>query len=89
MTSPILTPNPLDTKNQYARFHHQDLPGLSDTDMVEELYALRPLLWGSPPDHWFRARVLALEKELAKRRGTSHEFIKQRTKHTPAQGVKL
>jgi len=64
-----LTPNPINSDVEYARFHHLDLENLEDTELRDELYALRPLLWGLSPDNWLRDRVKTLERELAKRRG--------------------
>ncbi len=65
----ILVPDRFSSDRQCARFYHLDLSELEDTELIDELNALRPLLWGLPGDHWFRARVSKLEHELAKRRG--------------------
>ena len=62
-----LIPDPISSDKQYARFHHLDIEGFEDFELVDELYALRPLLWGLPSDHWLRKRVAALESELRKR----------------------
>jgi hypothetical protein len=64
-----LIPNPIETEEQYGRFHHLDLPGLDDTDAIDELHALRPLLWGLPKDDWLRERVRMIDCELKRRRG--------------------
>ena len=64
----ILVPDLLQSDRQYERFYHLDLPELEDLELTDELYALRPLLWGLPADYWFRQRVTMLEKELQKRR---------------------
>jgi hypothetical protein len=61
-------PDFLESDTQYARFHHLDIPYLDSTQLVDELYALHPLLWGLQPDHWLRERVNVLKSELAKRR---------------------
>jgi len=63
-----LVPSPLSSDHEYYRFHHIDLPDLDDTHLTDELYYLRPCLWGTPPDHWLRERVARLESELRKRR---------------------
>ena len=84
-----LVPDPLSSDRQYARFNHLDLPGLEDIELSDELYALRPLLWGLSGDHWLRERVQMLEDELVKRRGnTGHEF-RGWPKPKLAEGVKL
>lgn len=65
----ILTPDPLQSDRQYNRFYHLDLSDLEGRELTDELYALRPLLWELPSDHWLRERVSRLEREVAKRRG--------------------
>ena len=67
-----LIPDPLSSDGQYYRFHHLDLPDLDDTELRDEFYALRPLLWGLPDGHWLRERVSMLTRELNKRRA-QHE----------------
>jgi hypothetical protein len=64
---PHVVPDPLSSNKQYARFRHLDIDGLQDSELVDERYALRPLLWGLPSDHWLRERVAVLESELRKR----------------------
>jgi len=64
-----LVPNPIDCDAAWRRFYHHDLPQLELTDLLDELYALRPLLWGLPRDHWLRERVHRIEAELGARRG--------------------
>jgi hypothetical protein len=63
----VLTPNPVNSDGQYARFYHLDIERLEDTQLTDELYALRPLLWGLPSDHWLRKRVRMLEAETGRR----------------------
>lgn len=63
-----LVPNPMDTDTSFYRFQNLDLDELSETDLADEYYALRPQLWGLPPNHWLRTRVAALESELQRRR---------------------
>lgn len=89
MARDALIPDPFASDKQYLRYHHLDLIELEDTELKNELYALRPLLWGLPGDHWLRERVKMLEAEVSKRRGnTSHEFS-ERPKPKLAEGVKL
>jgi hypothetical protein len=88
MARDVLIPDPLSSDQQYLRFYHLDLATLSDTELTDELYALRPLLWGLDSNHWLRERVKVLEAELAKRRYAGHEF-RGRPKPKPAEGVKL
>ena len=88
MAKDVLIPDPLSGDRQYARFYHLDIEGLEDTALTDELYALRPLLWGLPGEPWLRERVKMLEAELAKRRYAGHEFRGQ-PKPKPAEGVKL
>jgi len=63
-----LIPDPLDNDLAYARFYHFDIDTLEPTDILDELYALRPLLWGLPESHWLRERVRLLEADLVKRK---------------------
>jgi hypothetical protein len=62
-------PNPCDSEAAWRRYHHYDIAELAVNDLLDELYALRPVLWGLPPGHWLRKRVKRLEVELAARRG--------------------
>jgi len=64
----VLIPDPLAGDKEYARYHHLDIQGLTDVEVMDEYYALRPCLWGLPSDHWLRQRVKALGIEKAKRR---------------------
>ena len=64
----ILIPNPLDSDQQYARFHHLDIPYLDDMQLRDEVNYFRVLLWGLPRGHWLRERVKILESELKKRK---------------------
>ena len=68
MTMKTLIPNPLDSLEQYLRYSHLDLTQLEDDELADEFYALRPLLWRLPSDHWLRERVKMLEHELTKRK---------------------
>ncbi|MFW6105164.1 MAG: hypothetical protein ACOC7P_01120 [Chloroflexota bacterium] len=67
--SGILIPDPFASSQQFDRFHHLDLPGLDDSELIDELHALRPLLWGLPKDDWLRRRVMMLESEMKRRKG--------------------
>lgn len=62
-----LIPDSLNSDAEYTRFYHLDIPELDDTELRDELYALRPLLWGLAEGDWVRQRVRGLESELAKR----------------------
>lgn len=64
----VLIPDPLKSDSEYDRYYHFDIPNLEVSDIRDELYALRPLLWGLPKGDWLRERVEVLEKELAIRR---------------------
>ena len=66
--SDILIPIATDCDTEYVRYHHLDIQGLNDIEVMDEFYALRPCLWGLPSDHWLRQRVKALGIELAKHR---------------------
>ncbi|MBA7664169.1 hypothetical protein ES703_72224 [subsurface metagenome] len=82
-------PDPLASDQHFTRFNHLDLPELEDIELTDELYALRPLLWGLPTDHWLRERVQKLEAELSKRWGAPKSKATKRKKSKPAAGVKL
>jgi hypothetical protein len=79
----------MSTDRQYERFHHLDIAALKDSEVLEELWALRPLLWGLPPDHWLRERVTKLEGELTKRQADTGREFSRRQKPKPAKGVEL
>jgi len=64
MTGTIITPNPLSSDVEYRRYYHFDIPYLELDDLQDELYALRPVLWGLPPTHWLRERVKILERPI-------------------------
>ncbi|MFC1980260.1 hypothetical protein ACFLVS_05385 [Chloroflexota bacterium] len=85
----IFVPDPLQSDRQYERFYHLDLSGLEDRELTDELYALRPLLWGLDSSHWLRERVKALEAEISKRRGAARFEPSRQQKPKPAEGVKL
>lgn len=59
--------DPLDTYEGYLRFHHMDLSDLGDSDLLDELSALRPLLWGLPANDWLRERAQVLRAETDRR----------------------
>ena len=63
----VSIPDPLQNDSQYDRYYHFDIPNLELNDIRDELYALRPLLWGLPKGDWIRERVGVLENELARR----------------------
>ena len=68
--SNILVPDPLNSDKQFYKYHHYDIEGLSNTELIDELHALRPLLWWRLPDNcWLRERVKMLEGEFARRKG--------------------
>jgi hypothetical protein len=62
-----LIPDPFVSEQSYIRFHHSDICGLEDIELTDELYYLRPLLWGLDANHWLRERVTKLEEEIQKR----------------------
>jgi len=73
-----LIPDPSDSEEQYRRYYHLDIPSLDDTDIIDELHALRPLLWWKlPGDGWLRERVRMLEIVLGKRRSGKRQGVRQ------------
>jgi hypothetical protein len=89
ITINTLVPNPLSSLEQYLRFWHLDLAHLADNDLMDEFHALRPLLWGLPPDHWLRRRVQLLKGEMDKRSYSVKYNKTIRPKPKLAEGVKL
>jgi hypothetical protein len=90
MSRDVLIPDPLSSDRQYERFHHFDIEGLEDTELTDELYALRPLLWwGLPAEHWLRERVKMLEAEAMKRKINIRQEFRAQPKPKLAEGVKL
>jgi len=86
----ILIPDPLDSDRQFERFHHFDIPNLDDTEIINELHALYPLLWwGLPNDCWLHERVKALNMESYKRRVDTRFGFRGTPKPALSQGVKL
>jgi hypothetical protein len=73
-----LVPDPVETEEQYRRFWHLDIAGLDDTDIIDELHALRPLLWWKlPGDEWLRERVRMLGIELTKRHNGKRQGVRR------------
>lgn len=62
-----LTPDPLQSDAEYARFHCSDVPDMETEELIDEFHYLRAHLWGSPADSWPRERVTVLETELRNR----------------------
>jgi hypothetical protein len=63
-----LIPDPVETEEQYRRFYHQDIASLDDTDIIDEVHALHPLLWWKlPGNDWLRQRTEVLQAEARKR----------------------
>ena len=60
-------PDPLASSKEYARFYHLGLCELENSEIVEELDYLKPLLYGEPEDSWLRQRVARLEAEIQRR----------------------
>jgi hypothetical protein len=65
---PVIIPDPTTSDKEYARYHHLDISSTESSDLLDELYCLRPLLWGLPKTDWLRQRVKRIEGELATRR---------------------
>jgi hypothetical protein len=84
-----LIPNPFDSDSQYYRFHYIDIIALEDSELQDELWALRPHLWGLPANHWLRERVSRLEAELQKRKFNVGSEASKRQTPKQAEGVKL
>lgn len=62
-----LIPEPFNSDTEFNRFYHRDIPKLENSELRDEYYALRPLLWGLPIDNWLRQRVAKLGKEISVR----------------------
>ncbi|MFC2017705.1 hypothetical protein ACFLTQ_00165 [Chloroflexota bacterium] len=77
------------SESQYRRFCHLDICQMEDTELGDEFYALRPLLWGLPSDHWLRERVAELKAEIMKRRGSTGYKFKAWPKPRLAEGIEL
>jgi len=62
-------PDPFDSSEQFTRFHHDDLAGLSLEQLDDEriLARLRRALSGQPSS-WLAERIARLEAEAARRR---------------------
>jgi len=84
-----LTLDPFDCDQQYNRFYHHDLAFSEDSKLAVELWALRPLLLGLPPEIWLFERVQALEGELKKRQWREPEYKIHKPKSKLAEGIKL
>ena len=73
-----LVPDLNDSEAQCYRFYHWDIPNLDDNDIMDEVHALRPLLWWKlEGDDWLQERVRMLEAELAKRRLAKRQGVRQ------------
>jgi hypothetical protein len=80
-------PDPLISLEQLNRYCHSDITELEDTELTDEMNALRPLLWGLDSDSWLRDRVKRLETELAKRRSGDTVVFQFPSKQ--AEGVEI
>jgi len=105
MFSDILVPNPLDSDQQYNRFHHYDLADMKTEDLLDELHAIRSRLWFLKSDRfahmvnpveqrrrveWLHERISRIEAELRERRYTIREVKSQpKPKLKLAEGVRL
>jgi hypothetical protein len=89
----VIVPNPLESDNQYDRYYHYDLPDAELSDLLDELAALRPLLWWKIDDTgWLRERVSQLQTEITRRKYSDHELPQDKPIARPkrlAGGVKL
>jgi hypothetical protein len=88
MSGDFLIPDPFVSAEQFNRFYHSDIPRLEDTDLTDELNALRPELWGLPVDHWFRERVKMLEAEKSKRQSGGTEIFRW-SESKQAEGIEV
>ena len=66
--TPVIIPDPVTSDKEYARYYHLDIATAESSDLLDELYCLRPLLWGLPKGDWLRQRAKRIEGELATRR---------------------
>jgi hypothetical protein len=63
-----LVPDPLDSEQQYNRFHHLDLADMETGKLQKELDTLKSVLWWNLPDNdWLEERVNRLKAELRRR----------------------
>jgi len=60
-------PNPIDTEDQFYRYHNLDLPNLDIEELLAEFDWIRAHVWGVPANSWWRERVKAIEGELKTR----------------------
>jgi hypothetical protein len=84
-----LIPNHYKSDSEFYRYHHLDLPGIEADELIDELNFLKPRLWGQSSSHWFRARVRAIESEIAKRHVDTTYKLSRQPKSKPASGVVL
>lgn len=65
-------PDPMRSLEDYERFVHEDLPGLSDFELSRELWIVKDRVYRSRcPDPWDCDRVTRLDAERRRRRTAS------------------
>lgn len=87
---PTIVPNPLNTLTEFDRYYHYDLINAETGDLLDELYALRPLLWGLSKTDWIRQRVTEIEAEITRRKYGDSQSPRQKARPKRlAEGVRL
>lgn len=85
-------PDYLDNSDAFKRFYHEDIPFIETKALWEELYFLRPLLWGNEKP-WYGERVQRIEQEIRRRRcrntSSTKKSYREPTNTPRAKGVRL
>ena len=62
-------PRTFDTTEEFAKFHHDDIPGLGAEEIDDERLLARLARALSPqPSSWLRERIVKLDAEASRRR---------------------
>jgi len=60
-------PNPMDTEDQFYRYHNLDLRNLDIEELLAEFDWIKAHAWQLPANSWWRGRMAAIEGELKTR----------------------
>lgn len=64
----VFVPNAWTTNEAWARYHHQDVEGLTETELWREVERAKFLLvWHERPGEWVTERLRACQAEQAQR----------------------